>query len=80
MTLPRKIHNLAPQEVSILRKIAEGLRDSDIAADLFLAPGTVRASIERIRNKTGVDSRLRLVIYAYEEGYVVPRYVESLAR
>lgn len=74
---PPALHHLTPQERNLLVKVAQGLRDDEIAADMFIAKSTVGAIIDRIRGKTGTKSRLTLVIYAYEQGYVVPRYVEE---
>jgi DNA-binding NarL/FixJ family response regulator len=73
----RPLHLLSGREQEILIKIAEGLRDTDIAADLFITVGTVRSITEKLRAKTGVEGRLKLVIYAYEQGYVLPGYVTN---
>ncbi len=75
---PRRLHSLSAQEVEILKKVASGLRDSDIAADLFIQETTARAVITRLRDKTGSRSRLQLVIYAYEQGYVKPAYLDQI--
>lgn len=74
---PRRLHGLSVQEVDVLKKIAAGLRDSDIAADLSIRETTARRIVETLRTKTGVRSRLQLVIYAYEQGYAVPAYLRE---
>lgn len=71
------VRELSPREKQIVVKVAEGLRDSDIAADLGCAVTAVRAAIQRIREVNGVHDRLRLVIWAYENGYVVPAYLKE---
>lgn len=71
---PRQLSN---REHAIVKKVAEGLRDSDIAADLFINEGTVRQTIQRVRDSLGLVSRLQLVIWAYENGVVVPAYLKD---
>lgn len=71
--------HLSVQEAQVLVKMAEGLRDSDIAADLGKNVQVIRAIAERIRGKTGATSRPQMVAYAYEHGYVVPAYLQQYA-
>lgn len=52
---------LTAREREILEKLAEGLTDQEIAADLFLSPNTVRWYNRQIYNKLGVNSRTQAI-------------------
>lgn len=55
---------LSPREVDILRLVARGLGDAQIAHRLFLSPHTVHRHIANIRTKLRVPSRAAAVAYA----------------
>ncbi len=55
---------LSPREVDILRLVAQGLNDDDIAQRLFLSPHTVHRHVANIRTKLGVPSRAAAVAHA----------------
>jgi DNA-binding NarL/FixJ family response regulator len=55
---------LSPREVDILRLVARGLGDAQIAQRLFLSPHTVHRHIANIRTKLRVPSRAAAVAYA----------------
>ena len=61
---------LTPRERDILLGICDGLSNPQIAARLFLAPATVKAYVSRLLDKFAVESRVGLVIAAYEAGLV----------
>ena len=52
---------LSPREVDILRLVAQGLSDAQIAERLFLSPHTVHRHVANIRTKLGVPSRAAAV-------------------
>ena len=52
----------------MLRLVAEGLPDREIAATLFLSPRTVTSHVTSILNKLGVGSRSAAVAYAVRHG------------
>lgn len=60
----RASKDLTPRETDILRLVAQGLGDSEIAARLFLSPHTVHRHIANIRTKLEVPSRAAAVAYA----------------
>ena len=56
----------------MLRLIAEGLSNRDIARTLFVSPATVKSHINHVFAKTGAKDRAQAVSYAYREGLVQP--------
>ena len=63
---------LTEREVDVLRRIACGLTNQQIAADLFVSEATVKTHVNRIRSKLRVRDRAQAVIAAYECGLVRP--------
>ena len=62
--------DLSPREVEVLKLIAAGLSNTEIAAALFLSNATVKTHINRIFSKTGARDRAQAVRYAYQHGMV----------
>ncbi|HUZ70688.1 MAG TPA: response regulator transcription factor [Candidatus Saccharimonadales bacterium] len=63
-------HDLSPREIEVLKLIAAGLSNTEIAAALFLSSATVKTHINRIFSKTGARDRAQAVRYAYQHGMV----------
>ncbi|HET8632214.1 MAG TPA: helix-turn-helix transcriptional regulator, partial [Thermomicrobiales bacterium] len=57
---------LTPREVEVLRLVAEGLTDAQVAARLFLSPRTVNAHLRAIYGKLGVATRGAAIRFALE--------------
>ena len=57
---------IAPRELEILRLVADGLTDKEIAGQLHISPRTVQNHLTRIREKTGAGRRPELVRWAVE--------------
>lgn len=61
---------LSSREVEVLRLIAAGMSNGEIATALFLSNATVKTHINRILSKTGARDRAQAVRYAYQNGMV----------
>ena len=63
-------NDLSPREVEVLKLIAAGLSNTEIAGALFLSNATIKTHINRIFSKTGARDRAQAVRYAYQHGMV----------
>jgi predicted ATPase/DNA-binding CsgD family transcriptional regulator len=61
---------LSPRELEVLRLVAEGLTNAQVAERLFLSPRTVNAHLHSIYHKLGVGSRSAATRFAVEHGLV----------
>jgi DNA-binding NarL/FixJ family response regulator len=63
---------LTPRESDVLRLIAEGKSNREIARALYVSEATVKTHINRIFAKTGSRDRTQAIRYAYAHGYADP--------
>jgi DNA-binding NarL/FixJ family response regulator len=61
---------LTPRETEIVRLVAQGLRNKELAQRLSITEGTVKIHLHNIYDKLGVDGRLELVLSAQQKGLV----------
>lgn len=66
--LPDREASLSPRELDVLRLVARGLDNSEIAAELSISPFTVKNHVSTILGKLGVSNRLQAAIYAVQQG------------
>ncbi len=63
---------LTPREAEVLRLIAAGRSNREIARELFVSEATVKTHVNRIFAKTGSRDRVQAMRYAYSHGYAPP--------
>ena len=70
---PPALGTLTGRELEVLRQVASGLSNSEIAAALHIGEGTVKTHVARVLAKLNLRDRVQIVIYAYDHGLVGPR-------
>ena len=63
---------LSEREREVVRLVATGLSNAEIAAQLYLSEATIKSHITRILARLGLRDRVQIAVYAYEHGLVRP--------
>jgi DNA-binding NarL/FixJ family response regulator len=67
------VQRLTERELEVLRCLAAGLSNEEIAAQLYLGVTTVKTHVARVLGKLSLRDRVQAVVFAYESGLARPR-------
>jgi DNA-binding NarL/FixJ family response regulator len=68
--LKRGLEELTPRELDVMKLVATGMTNGEIAAELHLGEGTVKTHVTAILSKLGIGNRAQIVVAAYESGLI----------
>jgi DNA-binding NarL/FixJ family response regulator len=70
---PTQMSQLTPREREVLKLLAQGLSNTEVARQLVISEATVKTHLARVMMKLGVRQKAQAVIAAYQTGLVQPR-------
>ncbi|NUR93466.1 MAG: response regulator transcription factor [Nonomuraea sp.] len=67
-----RLDDLTPRELEVLRLLARGITNAEIARRLYVGEATVKTHVARVLMKLDLRDRAQAVVFAYESGVITP--------